>query len=97
MDDRQASNGLLVDGATLQDISGPRLAAVKDAIMTALSHPEAEDGLYFRNFFHLHEEDQRPVVEAQEDELFEALRALIGEGVVSMRGSGTDVVFSRRI
>lgn len=65
----------------------------KRQIITALSHPEAEEGLYFNNFQTLHEEDERIVVEASELEILDALRELIAEGKVVTDESGTEVVF----
>lgn len=66
---------------------------VKDAIMAALSHSEAEDGLYFRNFTLLHEEDQRPSVKANTKELLEALNQLLGEGKVKVDFDDLEITF----
>lgn len=66
---------------------------VKGQIMTALSHPEAEEGLYFRNFALLHEEDERPSVEASEEDILEALHELIQEGRVRMNDGSGEVIF----
>jgi len=66
---------------------------VKGQILTALSHPEAEEGLYFRNFALLHEEDERPSVEASEEDILEALQELISEGRVRMNDGSGEVIF----
>ena len=73
--------------------SGSKLDHVKTQIIKSLSHPEADEGLYFRNFAQLHEEDERPMVVAKEDEIFDALNELVREGRVQLIGSGDDVVF----
>ena len=69
------------------------LAQVKEQVLAALKHPEAEEGLYFRNFALLHEEDERPKVIADEVEILDALHALIEEGKVQLDDSGKEVVF----
>jgi hypothetical protein len=58
-----------------------------------LSHPEAEEGLYFRNFYHLHEEDERPAVVADQLSILDALKDLIAEGSVKIDESGPEAVF----
>ena len=68
--------------------------AVKTQILVALRHPEAEEGLYFRNFYHLHEEDERPAVLAKEDEILDALKELVMDGKVILDQSGPEAVFS---
>jgi len=70
-----------------------KLDHVKTQIIQSLSHPEADEGLYFRNFAQLHEEDERPMVMAKEQEIFDALNELVREGKVHLIGSGDDVVF----
>ncbi len=69
------------------------LNKVKGQILAALEHPEAQEGLYFRNFFHLHEEDERPAVEAEEVDILDALQELIHEGKIKMNQGGEDAVF----
>lgn len=69
------------------------LAKVKVQIIRALQHTEADEGLYFRNFALLHEEDQRPAVVADEVEILDALKELIDEGKVRMDETGEEVVF----
>lgn len=66
---------------------------VKSQILKALQHPEAEEGLYFRNLWFLHEEDERPPVVADEVEILDALRELMDEGKVVMEEGGKEVVF----
>lgn len=69
------------------------LDSVKEQVLAALKHPEAEEGLYFRNFRHLHEEDERPAVNADQVDLLDALNELIGEGKVQMDETCDEVVF----
>jgi hypothetical protein len=70
-----------------------RLEQIKAQILAALTHSEADEGLYFRNFTLLHEEDERPGVAGEDSEIFEALHELIGEGRVVMNEEGSEVVF----
>ena len=67
---------------------------IKNQIIKALSHPEAQDGLYFRNFSHLHEEDERVAVNAQDEDILDALQQLIKEGKVVMDNGKGEVIFS---
>jgi hypothetical protein len=67
---------------------------IKSQILTALRHPEAEEGLYFRNFYHLHEEDERPAVEGDEIAILDALKDLVKNGDVVLDESGPEAVFS---
>lgn len=69
------------------------LNTIKTAILQALQHPEAEEGLYFRNFYHLHEEDERNAVVGDEVEILDALHELVQEGKVKMDESGEEVIF----
>lgn len=73
---------------TYKDLSG-----VKKQILQALSHPEAEEGLYFRNFSDLHEEDERPAVQAEQELILDALKQLIDDGQVVADESGKEIVF----
>jgi hypothetical protein len=66
---------------------------VKAQIVAALEHPEAEEGLYFRNFFHLHEEDERPAVVADQVAVLDALKELIAEGRVAMEEAEDEAIF----
>lgn len=70
------------------------LAQIKQEIILALRHPEAEEGLYFRNFCLLHEEDERPSVRGEEVDILDALKELLEEGVVEMSDEGKEAVFS---
>jgi len=70
-----------------------QLSRIKREILEVLEHPEAQDGLYFRNFFHLHEEDDRKAVIADEVEILDALRELIDAGKVVMDESGSEAIF----
>jgi hypothetical protein len=70
---------------------------IKGEILAALDHPEAEDGLYFRNFYHLHEEDEREPVKGSQEQILEALRELIDEGQVATDETGDEVIFRRRL
>jgi hypothetical protein len=67
---------------------------IKTEIIEALTHPEAEEGLYFRNLMHLHEEDERNVVSGNEDEILFALKELIDEGKVKVIDQEEDLIFS---
>ncbi len=69
------------------------LSDVKLQIIRALEHPEAQEGLYFRNFYALHEEDERPAVEANQVDILDALKELIHEGSVVMEEGGSEAVF----
>ena len=66
---------------------------IRAQVLAVLQHPEAEEGLYLDNFFHLHEEDERPKVAAQPVEILDALKILIEEGKVVADGSGEEVIF----
>ncbi len=67
--------------------------SVRKMILAALSHSEAEEGLYFRNFTSLHHEDQRPKVEAPEELVLDELNALIREGKVKVGYDQLEPVF----
>lgn len=69
------------------------LKTIKAQILAALSHPEAEEGLYFDNLFSLHEEDERTAVSGDQVEILDAITELIREGKVIADESGKDVVF----
>lgn len=62
-------------------------------ILSCLELPEAEEGLYLRNFLHVHEEDERPVIDANEAEILDALNDLIRDGKVQVQGFGEETVF----
>jgi len=75
-------------------MSDKNLRDIKDEILSALTHPEAEEGLYFRNFTLLHEEDERPRVNGDQIEILDALHELMAEGKVKMSDSGDEAIFS---
>ena len=66
---------------------------IKQQIIRALEHPESQDGLFFRNFANLHEEDERPAVIGDEADILEALQALISEGKVILTETLGEAVF----
>ena len=67
--------------------------SIREQIIAALSHPEAEDGLYFNNLIVVHEEEERPIVEGEEDAILKVLEELMAEGVISLSGAGAQRVF----
>lgn len=69
------------------------LEPIKRQILEALRHPEAEDGLYFENFFNLYEEEERQIVEADQEILLDAITELLRAGLVEADESGEKVVF----
>jgi hypothetical protein len=68
--------------------------SIKKQIIAALSHPEAEDGLYFNNLIVVHEEEERPIVEGEEAVIRNVLREMVAEGVVRSTGEGAQEIFS---
>lgn len=66
---------------------------IKNQILNALKHDEAEDGLYFQNFFALGEEDERQKVEGNEEDILDALNELIREGQVRIDESNEKIIF----
>lgn len=66
---------------------------IKNQIVAALSHPEAEDGLYFNNLIVVHEEEERPIVQGEEGEVRKVLEHLIHDGIVESSGSGEGAIF----
>ena len=71
------------------------LKTVKEQILNALSHPEAEEGLYLSNLLLVHDEDTRPNVEASENEILHALEELISEGAIVLDEFSGKVVFRK--
>jgi len=69
------------------------LLALKKQIIAALSHPEADEGLYFRNLFMLHEVDERPPVLGTQEDIATALEELVREGRVKMRIEGPETIY----
>ena len=70
-----------------------KLDHIKEEILAALQHPEAEEGLYFHNLRYVFEEEERPVVSGHELDVLEALRQLVVDGQVVTDESGDEVVF----
>ncbi len=68
-------------------------ASIENQIISALSHPEAEEGLFLGNFHVLHEEDERPRVQGSEQEILDSLKKLINDGRVVADTRGEDVIF----
>jgi hypothetical protein len=66
---------------------------IKAQILAALSHPEAEDGLYFNNLIVVHEEEERPIVEGDEGAVIKALEELVDEGRIKVSGEGAQRIF----
>jgi len=87
------SAGTSKDKPTAKKPSGVPSSKVMDSIINALSHGEAEDGLYFRNFFLLHEEDQRPGVKAATKDIVAAMNQLLEEGKVRIDYDDLEVTF----
>lgn len=69
------------------------LFPVRDQILAALSHPEAEEGLYFENLAVVHEEEERPAVVGNDYEILTAIADLIREGKIVADDSGEKPVF----
>ncbi|MGA1191475.1 MAG: hypothetical protein ACO3XO_04260 [Bdellovibrionota bacterium] len=65
----------------------------REDILTALSHPEASDGLYLDNLQVVHEEEDRLPVRGTQLEILDALKGLIEEGKVRTNDSGEKVIF----
>lgn len=61
--------------------------------MAALSHPEAEDGLYFNNLIVVHEEEERPIVEGDETVILQTLDDMVTEGTLSVSGEGAQRIY----
>lgn len=66
---------------------------IKAQLIETLSHPEASDGLYLRNFFHMHEEDERPRVSGTGHQIMDALNALVQDGDVRLSEVDGSIVF----
>lgn len=69
------------------------LEDIKKDILSALSHIEAEDGLYLNNLQVVHEEEERTPVRGTQVQILDALKVLIEEGRVETNESGEDVIF----
>lgn len=66
---------------------------IKDEIVSALSHPEAEEGLFLANLLVVHEEDDRPQVSGNDKEILSAIESLIVDKKVSLTHDQGRVVF----
>ncbi len=66
---------------------------IKKQIEAALSHPEAEDGLYFNNLIVVHEEEERPIVVGEEAEILAALNEMIKEGRIVVTKSANEQIY----
>ena len=69
------------------------ITEIKQTLIQALKHQEAEDGLYFRNFFNMHEADERPMVKASKEDISKSLNELIKENKVKLSSFDDDVIF----
>lgn len=67
---------------------------IREQILAALRHPEAEDGLYFNNLIVVHEEEERPIVEGHENDIQAVLDSMISEGVLSVVGEGNQRIYA---
>jgi hypothetical protein len=67
--------------------------SLRNQIIAALSHVEAEDGLYFNNLIVVHEEEERPIVEGDESEIVNELNLMVAEGIISSVGEGSQRIF----
>lgn len=67
---------------------------VRQQILQALRHQEAEAGLFFRNFVIQHEADERPEVFADPNCIMVELESLVRDGIVHLEQQDTQVVFS---
>jgi hypothetical protein len=68
--------------------------AIEQQIRAALTHVEAEEGLYFNNLIVVHEEEERPIVVGDESEVREALEALVSKGEVKVTGEGDQRIYT---
>ena len=67
---------------------------IRDQIVAALSHPEAEDGLYFNNLIVVHEEEERPIVEGDETVILQVLEDMRSEGLICVSGDGNQRIYA---
>lgn len=74
----------------------PNPETIKNQIVEALSHPEAEDGLYFNNLIVVHEEEERAIVAGDEREIRSALEQLKQAGRIEVLGDGEAAIFQLR-
>jgi hypothetical protein len=74
-------------------MDGRELNEIKQQILAALRHPEAEDGLYFNNLIVVHEEEERPPVAGKDSQVRQALLELIENGDIVSSGDGDHTIF----
>lgn len=67
--------------------------SIREQILAALSHPEAEDGLYFNNLIVVHEEEERPIVEGDEAVILQTLEDMVLDGTLSVTGEGSQRIY----
>jgi hypothetical protein len=67
---------------------------IRDQIVAALSHHEAEDGLYFNNLIVVHEEEERPIVEGDETAILQVLEDMRSEGLICVSGDGNQRIYA---
>ena len=67
---------------------------IREQILAALKHSEAEDGLYFNNLIVVHEEEERPIVEGAEADVQNVLDAMVEAGELSVVGEGSQKIYS---
>ncbi len=72
-------------------------STIKKEILAALSHPEAEDGLYFNNLIVVHEEEERPIVRGEEGQIRAVLEGLISAGAIEVTGSGHETIYKLKM
>ena len=70
------------------------LRPIKKQILEALQHSEAEDGLYLNNLLIVHEEEDRPIVVGEEQDVMKALHELVSAGDISVVGQGESAIYS---
>jgi len=68
-------------------------ALIKQEIIAALSHVEAEDGLYLENLQAVSEEEDREPVSGSQEDILEVLRDLIQQGEITIDETGPKVIF----
>ncbi len=69
------------------------LEQIKQQIEKALTHEEAEEGLYFDNLIAVHEEEARPIVIGAEEDILDALKEMIRDGDVVVDDTGELPIF----
>jgi hypothetical protein len=67
--------------------------SIRSQIIAALSHQEAEDGLYFNNLIVVHEEEERPIVEGEESQIMSELELMVAEGAITASGEGAQRIY----